>query len=208
MRVQLQPTESPKVEFHSENWPVLVAFLISVAATLVPSTPHTLLPVAAVALGSAAIETLGFFRAWHRLGGCSAGGLFKPSCRRERWPSACRRLAAVMALVGAAILTLDLPDPQVLVHRPNDADGVPWHHIILLKRMQAGVWVGLNPRLGLENIDLNATDHIVLERLAAFPAEHADETLAHDPLPKATLEGHRRRAATTAAILGDPLKGL
>ena len=63
--------------------------------------------------------------------------------------------------------------------------------------------MGLNPRLGLENIDLNATDRNVLEWLAAFLAEHAAETLAHGPLPKATLEGHRRRAATTAAFLGE-----
>ena len=213
MRVQLQYIRLFIATVHPAAWSVLAVFFSGLTSSLVFQSFVDSYLVASLAVVFAVGQAVELSAASCQRRGSRGGspGRFKcnlaaaaPSAGAAagRRTSASRRLAAVMAMIAAAILTLDLPDPQVLVYRPGDADGVPWHHIVLLKRMQAGVWVGLNPRLGLENIDLNATDHVVLDRLSTFPVEQADQTLAHDPLSKATLEGFKRRAATTAAILG------
>ena len=131
--------------------------------------------------------------------GAASGHFSYSSCA---WAREGFRSSEVMALAPAFVVTLDLPEPQVLVNRPGDPNG-EWHHYLLLKRMQPGTWVGLSPTLALDNLDLNALPHVVLERLAPFPAAQANETLAHDLIGKAALESFKRRAVTTAAILGE-----
>lgn len=39
--------------------------------------------------------------------------------------------------------TLDIPEVQILVHYPGDANALNWHHRILLRRIQAGTWFTL-----------------------------------------------------------------
>ena len=110
-----------------------------------------------------------------------------------------------MALVGivGAVCTLDVADTQILIHRPADARGLVWHHWVLLKRLAPGQWLGLTPIGAVERADLTNVQHVVLERLAQFPTAQRASVFAHDPISRATLEGHKRRAATTAALLGD-----
>ena len=107
--------------------------------------------------------------------------------------------------MAAALRTLDISEPQVLVHYPNDDDGFFWHHRVLLHRVKAGTWVCLTPTMcvGLQIHNLLVTNHFVLVRAARFPAEQADEVFAFDPISKADMAHERRRARTHAAILGE-----
>lgn len=108
-----------------------------------------------------------------------------------------------IAVAPLGVLTLDAPEPQVLIHVPADAHGLHWHHTVLLKRLTTGVWIGLTPMLELFRYDLNVTNHVVLERCAPFPAAQRAMVLAHDAISRASLEGYKRRAATTAVVLGE-----
>ena len=69
----------------------------------------------------------------------------------------------------AAPRTLDLKDPQVLLHFPNDAGGFFWHHRVLLEKIGPGVWIGVTPDGDIERIDLNIRRYVPLDRRADFP---------------------------------------
>eukprot|EP00959_Pyramimonas_sp_CCMP1952_P140266 2934936-Pyramimonas_sp.AAC.1 len=60
--------------------------------------------------------------------------------------------------------TLDIPEPQVLVHYPNDEGGMFWHHRILVKKITAGVWIAITPDLELVRHNLLEQRHLVLDR--------------------------------------------
>ena len=101
--------------------------------------------------------------------------------------------------------TLDIPDSQVLVHYPSDADNLVWHHRILLKKVSTGVWITLTPDHELKRHDLTRIHHAVCERRATFPEDEVDinEVYAHDPIPASLLASFKRRAAVQVSILGD-----
>ena len=105
--------------------------------------------------------------------------------------------------MAAALWTLEINEPQVLVHYPNDDDGFFWHHRVLLHRVKAGTSVCLTPTMGLQIHSLLVTSHVVLVRDARFTAEQADEVFAFDPISKADMAHEKRRARTHAAILGE-----
>ena len=99
--------------------------------------------------------------------------------------------------------TLDVPEPQVLIHYPDDPGGFTWHHRVLLARAgQAGVWVGLSPDLGPTVYDLTTQVHVVLARGAEFPAEQRPRTYAFDPISRAELDLAKRRARIQAQRRG------
>jgi hypothetical protein len=98
--------------------------------------------------------------------------------------------------------TLDIPEPQVIVEYEEDEDGFYWHHRVLLKRIGGPKWVALTPDQDLETIDLNEMHHIVLERNADFPRAQRPYVYCFDDLSRSTLDAHKRRAATQAALLG------
>ena len=102
-----------------------------------------------------------------------------------------------------ADLTLDIPEIQVVVHYPGDADGFLWHHRILLHRVEAGSWLTLTPDLEIQRHDLGAQRHRVLDRAAPFPADIVDEIYAHDPIGRASLANYKRQAQIQAAVLGE-----
>lgn len=99
--------------------------------------------------------------------------------------------------------SLNVADPQVLVHFPNDANGFVYHHRLLLHKIGNGRWVTLTPDLELEVHDLVSTRHIVLGRHAAFPAHIADSCYVFDDISKNELERQRKLAKTTGSILDD-----
>ncbi|CAK0894775.1 unnamed protein product [Prorocentrum cordatum] len=70
--------------------------------------------------------------------------------------------------------TLDIPEPQVLVHYPND-EGMFWHHRILVKKITAGAWIAITPDLELVRHNLLEQRHLVLERNSMFPANRRGE---------------------------------
>jgi hypothetical protein len=99
--------------------------------------------------------------------------------------------------------SLNISDPQVLVHFPHDAHGFEYHHRVLLHKISQGRWVVLSPDLELSVEDLSATRHIVLGRHAPFPAHIADACYIFDDVTKAELERQKRLARTMASILDD-----
>ncbi|CAK8989683.1 Uncharacterized protein SCF082_LOCUS1918 [Durusdinium trenchii] len=99
--------------------------------------------------------------------------------------------------------SLNIPDPQILLHYFHDAGGFYHHHRVLLFRVSQGTWVLLSPDLELEVVDLTTRRHRIGGRHAPLPDDIADECYIFDELPKAELERQRRLAKTMGAILGD-----
>lgn len=100
-------------------------------------------------------------------------------------------------------ISLDVPEPQILLNFPGDPNGYFHHHRLLLKRLSPGRWITLTPDYDMETIDLNVRQHLVLGRRTPFPGHLLQEIYAFDPISRADLEAYRRQAATQAVILGD-----
>ena len=99
--------------------------------------------------------------------------------------------------------SLNIPEPQILLHFPEDAGGYFHHHRILMHRVSGSQWVLLTPDLELEVADLSARRHRILPRHGVFPADIADECYVFDEVPRAEMERQRRMAKTMGSILGD-----
>lgn len=99
--------------------------------------------------------------------------------------------------------TLDIKEPQVLRHFPQDADGFYWHHRVLLAKVGPGIFIALTPDEDLERLDLHTTDHLPLQRRADFPAPQAPYVYAFDEISKADLDRLRRRAQGLASLYND-----
>ena len=99
--------------------------------------------------------------------------------------------------------TLDIPEPQVLVHYPDDEGAPYWHHRVLVKRVMAGVWIAITPDLDLVRHNLLEQRHIVLDRNSMFPANHRRETYGFDPSRIAVSGGSAGgHLSLVAGILG------
>ena len=99
--------------------------------------------------------------------------------------------------------SLNIPDPQVLLHFPDDGGGFFYHHRVLLHKVSAGRWVCLTPDLDLEVQDLNARRHVILGGHAVFPDAIAQECYIFDELSRNELERQKKLAKTMGAILDD-----
>eukprot|EP00438_Fugacium_kawagutii_P022823 Skav218923 [mRNA] locus=scaffold2031:18320:23007:+ [translate_table: standard] len=99
--------------------------------------------------------------------------------------------------------SLDIPDPQVLVHFPHDHNGITEHHRILLVKLSPGRWVASSPDFELEVLDLNLRRHTVIGRRTRYPDDLNDVSYVFDPISRNELEDLRRKAKTMAVILGD-----
>eukprot|EP00973_Karenia_brevis_P057424 7988584-Karenia_brevis.AAC.1 len=102
-----------------------------------------------------------------------------------------------------AARTLNVPEAQVIVSYPDDENNFLWHHRILLKKVTAGIWICLTPDLSLCRHNLLEQDHRVLDRSSLFPAPQAPYVYAFDPISAAEIRRFKKRAETSAAILGD-----
>ena len=99
--------------------------------------------------------------------------------------------------------SLNISEPQVLVHFPNDQHGFVYHHRILLHKIGGGRWVTLTPDLDLEVHYLSTHKHLVLGRHSLFPAHLIDSCYVFDEVSKNELECQKKLAKTTGAILDD-----
>ena len=100
-------------------------------------------------------------------------------------------------------LTLDIKEPQILRHYPNDAGGFFWHHRVLLSKVGPGIFIALTPDEDLERIDLHTTDHIPLQRRSDFPAAQSPYVYAFDDISRGDLERLRRAAQGMASLYND-----
>ena len=103
-----------------------------------------------------------------------------------------------------ARVTLDLPEPQVLIDFPDDAHGLRWHaRVLLIQTPVAGVWIASTPDYSVQRLDLNAHRVLALGRNCAFPAaQWADSYIFDNPVPDADLTRVRQQAASLALVLG------
>ena len=111
--------------------------------------------------------------------------------------------------MAAALVTLDIPESQVLVEFPNDAHGLNWHHRILHHRGlgdNAGSWVWSTPDFSVQIGDLGQHRIHPLGRNAGFPAARFGETYAFDPITDVELAGLRAQAVALANIMGYEVK--
>eukprot|EP00435_Cladocopium_sp_Y103_P008686 s1575_g2.t1 len=99
--------------------------------------------------------------------------------------------------------SLNIAEPQVLLHYPNDGGGFYHHHRVLLHKIGNGQWVVLTPDLDLEVVNLANHRHRVWGRHAPLPDDIADESYIFDELSRAELERQKRLAKTMGAILDD-----
>lgn len=100
--------------------------------------------------------------------------------------------------------TLDVLEPQILVHLPSDRANLFWHQRLLLKKIGGGRLVCATPDLELCVHNLSEERHLVLDRCAMYPEQHRDSIYGFDvDLTRAQIASLKRRAATQAAILDD-----
>ena len=105
--------------------------------------------------------------------------------------------------MNADDLTLDIAEPQVLIHFDHDPNNLTEHHRVLLKKLGPGRWIGLTPDHELVILDLNTQRHLVLDRRSRFPPHLDNHIYSFDPLTRNELEGFKRRAHTMSIVLGD-----
>ena len=110
-------------------------------------------------------------------------------------------------MAAQPLRTLDLREPRILRHYPNDANAFYWHHRLLLTKVSPGVFIALTPDGDIERLDLHQLDHIPLERRSDFPAAQAPYVYAFDDLSRADLETYRRRAVTMANLFNEDQLG-
>ena len=106
-------------------------------------------------------------------------------------------------MVDAHDLTLDVAEPQLLLHFPHDQNGLTYHHRLLVVKLGPGRWVASSPDHELEVLDLTGRQYRVLTRRSAFPADIQDRIYAFDPIGRAELERLKRDAKAMSIILGD-----
>ena len=111
---------------------------------------------------------------------------FVPSLRRRHsWAPSFSFVALHGHLIGwrgsmaAPDRTLNIPEPQVLLHFPGDHNGFDWHHRVLLHKVGQGRWVVLSPDLELSVEDLSARRHVVLGRHACSTSSPSSAGLLH-----------------------------
>ena len=106
-------------------------------------------------------------------------------------------------MAGAPPRTLDIREPQILRHYPQDANGFFWHHRVLLCKITPGQFIALTPDGDLERINLLEVDHLPLERRTDFPAPQSPFVYAFDELGRNELERFKRRAQQMASLFND-----
>ena len=104
--------------------------------------------------------------------------------------------------MAAAVKTLDLVEPQVLINYPHDPNFTE-HHRLLLVKVSAGRWIAASPDHELALVDLNTARHIVLRRNSDFPPHVAQDCYVFDPITKRELEELRQEAKIMAMVLND-----
>ena len=102
--------------------------------------------------------------------------------------------------------TLDVPEVQVLVDFFGDADGLFWHHRLLLQQGPDSRWIWATPDLDVQHGLLSRHRVVPLRRNMEFPADKVAETYAFDPdISDGDLARLRADALALAKVLGFPV---
>ena len=100
-------------------------------------------------------------------------------------------------------MSLDIPEPQIALNFPLDAN-YAWHHRILLRRIEAAQWVVLTPDSNLEVEDLAQHAVLPLWRNSPLPQAIQGQTYMAGANIAQELDQHHRTAEQLVAILAPP----
>ena len=102
---------------------------------------------------------------------------------------------------GSGLRTLDIPEPQALLHCDGEDEEFCWHHRILLRRIGDGEhWVKVSPDGELNVKDLFACRHRVLARNSRFPGTE-ENIYSFDPVSRADIGVWKKMAEVQARVL-------
>ena len=99
---------------------------------------------------------------------------------------------------------LDIPQIEIVILYGREGNcGCPYHHRILLRRINEGSWVVLTPDMEREVEDLGTLEYSVIRRNVLFP-EYTSEAgqYYHDPIEAGVLRQQVRAAREEAHIRG------
>jgi hypothetical protein len=103
-------------------------------------------------------------------------------------------------MAAADEYSLDIPERQVLIY--YDGDAIPWHHRILMERIEGGRWIVVTPTFDIQIADLAVADDVrPLERNALIPAG-CRPLFAFEYIDPVELDQLRWRCRRYADVLG------
>jgi len=105
--------------------------------------------------------------------------------------------------------TLDLSEKQILIDFFDDANGLIWHHRVLLAHVRDTTWVVCTPDLSVQRLDVAAHRLIMLPRAGAFPADRIQQIYGCDQadFTENVLTRLRSEALAMVEILGGAAVG-
>ena len=97
-------------------------------------------------------------------------------------------------------MSLDVPEPQILIAYPEDP-AFTWHHRVLLRRLTGATWVVLTPDEEVQVEDLSHHSVIAMARNSPVPADVGDDCYLCPSTVSTTLDVHHASAQRLAEIL-------
>ena len=97
-------------------------------------------------------------------------------------------------------MSLDVPEPQILIAYPEDPT-YTWHHRVLLRRLREATWILLTPDEEVQVEDLTHHAVLALARNQAMPPEVGTDCYLCAAAVARNLERHQASAARLAEIL-------
>ena len=97
--------------------------------------------------------------------------------------------------------SLDILEQQVCLEMPADPN-FTWHHRVMLRRLGAGIWIGLTPDGGVERIDLNVVTFVPVARNAVMPARVFGDVYQFGRLTEQQLRAGHHEAAALVDLMG------
>lgn len=105
-----------------------------------------------------------------------------------------------MMAAGVAV-TLDVPELQMLVEFPGDANGLDFHHRVLWYRVDRSVWIISTPDGDVYEEDYDNTTVIPLPRRGPYPNAQAGQMYIPDNAAVMAQYGELRRQAESLALV-------
>ena len=99
-------------------------------------------------------------------------------------------------------VSLDIEDTQVLVH--YESDRVPYHHRILVRRLEGSRWIWITPDYDVQVVDVSSVDLYSMGRAERFPDDCRPAYSFARPVDEAELGRARLEAKRVADIMGPP----
>ncbi|CAK9088616.1 Uncharacterized protein SCF082_LOCUS41845 [Durusdinium trenchii] len=104
-------------------------------------------------------------------------------------------------MAAGVAVTLDVPELQMLVEFPGDANGLDFHHRVLWYRVDRSVWIISTPDGDVYEEDYDNTTVIPLPRRGPYPNAQAGQMYIPDNAAVMAQYGELRRQAESLALV-------